>query len=496
MKRAKTILLASLSLLSISLIATSVIASEKNVDVVFGFTNRDAATYYNGIPLTSGTELLAKLQELNDSKKKKEVGYNSMFTYFTKTDPGSGSNQVTAFYNGTSASKSQCNREHVWPDSHGGNVVEDDIHMVRPALKSDNNDRGNSFYVEGMNTQYDGWDPANCGNETYRGDSARIIFYCCVADSRLELLDVNKHHTTSEDNDYKMGRLSHLLRWNLEYPVTAREKTRNEAAESIQGNRNPFIDHPEYACKIWGNTNSETKALCASHGYSGTLDILSNNKVVEEIFLTVDEAKTFTSSITNGTANWRITNSSGAAIVGEPIVDLLSSGNQATLTALKEGSAYLNLEYTVNLSGGYTETLKKLVKINVSDKVRLTNLEIEYLPYRTSYYVGDEINLNGLKVNATFSDNQVVDVTEELTYSDLSLNEVGTKTITASYTYEEQSLSVQFDIEVKKKNVDPEPSPSRFGCKGSIISTSVILSTLSLIGIGSLLITKYRRKDK
>ncbi len=71
-----------------------------------------------------------------------------------------------------------------------------------------------------------------------------------------------------------MGKLSDLLKWNLQYlPSTSEtadtalrvEQNRNNVIESnaaLQGNRNPFIDHPEYACKIWGNTNSATKSIC------------------------------------------------------------------------------------------------------------------------------------------------------------------------------------------------------------------------------------------
>ena len=44
-----------------------------------------------------------------------------------------------------------------------------------------------------------------------------------------------------------------LLRlWNANDPVSAEEIARNNYAEQHQGNRNPFIDHPSYADKIWG----------------------------------------------------------------------------------------------------------------------------------------------------------------------------------------------------------------------------------------------------
>ena len=110
-----------------------------------------------------------------------------------------------------------------------------------------------------------GWDPAmeSFGDETYRGDSARIIFYAAMAVPSFKLVDLENDSTGNKS----MGKLSDLLKWNLEYPVLQREKTRNEGAESLQGNRNPFIDHPEYACKIWGDTNASTREICKG-GYS------------------------------------------------------------------------------------------------------------------------------------------------------------------------------------------------------------------------------------
>ena len=229
--------------------------------VANAYTNGDADTYYNDISDTAtGTDLLSALQTLNSRKKQKTIGYGSMWSYYNKTDyDPNNSSKYLAFYRGTSANKSEMNKEHVWPKSRGGDLVEDDIHMPRPTLTSDNSDRGNSFYVEGKVSTSDGWDPKAAGmTESYRGDSARIIFYCVVANSTLKLVDKEKDSTSNKS----MGKLSDLLKWNLQYPVQQREKDRNEGCESVQGNRNPFIDHPEYACKIWGDTNDATREIC------------------------------------------------------------------------------------------------------------------------------------------------------------------------------------------------------------------------------------------
>lgn len=229
----------------------------------------EVKAYYDGIGDETGDSLLSKLRSLNSSKKNKDVGYTAALSNPTKgfyiTDGDKDAKTITTFYSGkTNKGTGKLNREHVWPKSHGGSVVENDIHMIRPTLNAENGSRGNSFYVEGMCDGSQGWDPAmeDFGVASYRGDSARIIFYCVVASSRLSLIDQDYHPTSNDNPDYKMGKLSDLLKWNLQYDVLERERKRNDGAESLQGNRNPFIDHPEYACKIWGNTNSNTRRVC------------------------------------------------------------------------------------------------------------------------------------------------------------------------------------------------------------------------------------------
>ena len=44
-----------------------------------------------------------------------------------------------------------------------------------------------------------------------------------------------------------------------------REKRRQDGGEYLQGNRNAFVDHPEFACKIWGTYNQATKQVCGGN---------------------------------------------------------------------------------------------------------------------------------------------------------------------------------------------------------------------------------------
>jgi hypothetical protein len=70
----------------------------------------------------------------------------------------------------------------------------------------------------------------------------------------LELTDaVNTDALTVAGKGYH-GKLSTLLAWNKADPVDSFEFRRNNIIYSYQKNRNPFIDHPEFAYLIWTTT--------------------------------------------------------------------------------------------------------------------------------------------------------------------------------------------------------------------------------------------------
>src|SRR6218665_1243973 len=45
-----------------------------------------------------------------------------------------------------------------------------------------------------------------------------------------------------------------MLKWSEQDPVSQKEIDRNNASYTFQGNRNPFIDHPEWIETIWGKS--------------------------------------------------------------------------------------------------------------------------------------------------------------------------------------------------------------------------------------------------
>lgn len=60
----------------------------------------------------------------------------------------------------------------------------------------------------------------------------------------------------TDSNDGKWGYVDILLKWNLQDKPDNFEIHRNDLVYGYQHNRNPFIDHPEYACRIYSNIDS------------------------------------------------------------------------------------------------------------------------------------------------------------------------------------------------------------------------------------------------
>lgn len=81
-----------------------------------------------------------------------------------------------------------------------------------------------------------------------KGDIARVYFYMATRyyteDSCWLTSDaVNKANI-------KTWQENMLRKWHTDDPVDAGERTKNDLIHRIQGNRNPFIDHPEWVAKI------------------------------------------------------------------------------------------------------------------------------------------------------------------------------------------------------------------------------------------------------
>lgn len=203
-----------------------------------------------------GAEFRNALQTIMAGKRTRTTSYSNCLSLGAKAAayPNSNSSTFVPFYHDSSrlATQGECNREHTWPNSRGTgtNGPGADPFIIRPTLTSENSDRGNNFYGTKGKANKE-WDPASCGFEAARGESARVILYAATMYYKEGLsLSNNPNDSTSLKT---MGTLSTLLAWNTTYAPTPIEIQINNYLSNNGYGRNPFVDHPEYASYIWNN---------------------------------------------------------------------------------------------------------------------------------------------------------------------------------------------------------------------------------------------------
>ncbi|MFM7281146.1 MAG: endonuclease I family protein, partial [Planctomycetia bacterium] len=268
------------------------------------------AGYYNSVNATSSSTLRTTLHALIDDHTR--IPYTATTTdtwnVLELADQNAGNtSQILDVYKNASYTKvgagnTNYNREHTWPSSYGfpndgtTNYPYTDCHHLFLVDDSYNSSRGNNPYrncptgcselVTLVNNGEGGGSGIYPGNSNWRtgagatgtwetwndrrGDVARALMYMDVryeggthgitgaAEPNLILTDneslIASSSTGSNVSTAYMGMLSVLLVWHAQDPVDAKEMARNDAVFQYQGNRNPFIDHPEWAQCLFSNS--------------------------------------------------------------------------------------------------------------------------------------------------------------------------------------------------------------------------------------------------
>ncbi|MRJ10027.1 T9SS C-terminal target domain-containing protein [Ornithobacterium rhinotracheale] len=191
---------------------------------------------------------------LKESDRDPQNSKNVLLIYGSENNDGKYARSRNKNYAG--GAKGQWNKEHVYAKSLGRPNLGTsgpgaDAHHLRPADPPLNSDRGSLPFDDGRGTKAyktnrGGWFP---GDE-WKGDVARMMMYMALRyGDRCDPKRVGMNpYTISKDFP------DIFLKWNIEDPVSDFEKQRNEVVAKAQGNRNPFIDNPNLATRIWGGT--------------------------------------------------------------------------------------------------------------------------------------------------------------------------------------------------------------------------------------------------
>lgn len=273
--------------------------------------------YYENATGKTGGELKTSLHsiirnhtELPYTTKDADDEYNVWEALKITDEDPTNSDNVILIYTGRSEAKSNqdngdggdlWNREHIWAKSHGDFGTDrgagTDIHHLRPCDASVNSARYNLFYDNGGEAHSeatecyyddDSWEP----RDDIKGDVARMIFYMAVCyegeddDPDLEMTNNMEYSTENYSAPY-FGKLSTLIEWNTQDQVDDAELERNEKVYAIQGNRNPFINHPEWVNSIWVDADNDSPQATNYNPENGdnTVSLTNNLKLTfnEEI---------------------------------------------------------------------------------------------------------------------------------------------------------------------------------------------------------------------
>lgn len=211
------------------------------------------------------------------------VAYSQLWAAFARTDkrpdgsvwdmysdvPGGAPSYVYQFGTnqcGTYNSEGDCfNREHTFPVSWFGDAppMNSDLHHIYPADAWVNQQRANWPYgtvaqpawtsTNGSKRGPCAW-PGCSGTvfepiDAYKGDLARGHLYMLT---RYMNEAVAWPAPILSNGTFLPWVESVLLAWHAQDPVSDKERARNDSVFVIQGNRNPYIDHPQWVTSIWG----------------------------------------------------------------------------------------------------------------------------------------------------------------------------------------------------------------------------------------------------
>jgi len=163
------------------------------------------------------------------------------------------------------------NREHLFSQSffYGHYPMYSDLHFVVPADARVNQRRSNLPFGQVSNPNFTSLNGSKVGLNTtagytlsvfepideFKGDIARALFYVAVRyESLLPFFQTENSRNPFEARQeiaLRSWMIPLLKQWHIQDPVSAKEINRNEQIFQIQGNRNPFIDHPEWVTQIW-----------------------------------------------------------------------------------------------------------------------------------------------------------------------------------------------------------------------------------------------------
>lgn len=330
--------------------------------------------YYDNLNTDlKGTQFRTELANLittthKNNPKYSGTGQGTLAWLFERADLDIATGKVVEIYTGNLTNGFTGNREHVWPKQAGDAFPEkseagSDGHHLRPCNSTVNSSRGNKSFDE-VTSNVVKESNGTCymdgtffyPGKGFRGQTARILMYVQTRWGDK----YNLKFVLGDGHSKTIGDIETLFKWHLEEPPTANEIYRNNAVADYQGNRNPFIDHPEYAAMIYcydgQSYNDELlNVLKNSNDPYNNLNKVEPTGITlsnSNLSLSVGDTKQLTATVTpagaTSTVIWTTSNSS-VATVSNGKVTAVGKGT-ATITATSTENANVKATATVTVS--------------------------------------------------------------------------------------------------------------------------------------------------
>lgn len=322
------------------------------------------ANYYNGTATLTGAALKTKLSQIITNGHS-DQGYGGLWTAYATTDRDfhyENDGTILDIYsenpNGAdpynyTLTTNQCgsnngpegtcyNREHIVPQSlfdlnnngSGDAPMVSDVHFIRATDYQVNGKRSNFPFGKVGTTSWTSMNGSKLGNsvssgysgtvfepiDAFKGDVARMIFYFVTRyESQLSTFSSGNMLGSSPFPGLENWQLQQLLAWHTLDPVSPAEIARNNASYNFQGNRNPYIDNPQWVYDVWGTADSTPPSTPTS--------LVTSNPTANSISL-------------NWTASTDNVAVSGYDIYVNGVYHSTVSGTSATISGLASSTTY------------------------------------------------------------------------------------------------------------------------------------------------------------
>ena len=339
------------------------------------------AGYYSTADGKSGAELKTALYLI--IKDHDALSYSGLWSAFETTDrkpngkvwdmysdnPGGtppyeftfGSDQC-----GSYTGENSCyNREHSFPKSwfNDATPMYSDLFHLYPTDGYVNGKRSNYPFGEVGSATWTSMNGSKLGSSSYpgysgtvfepideyKGDFARSYFYMVT---RYENVVMNWNSAMLDGSKYPAFTTwskNMLLEWHRQDPVSQKEIDRNNAIyNNFQHNRNPFIDHPEYAECIWSSCSTDQPVSFTSSPITGANVGVSYSYSVTTTGGTVGSTRTVSCTEKPTWLTFSSTGNGAATLSGTPGVANLGTASVKLLVT--DGTTSANQNFTITVS--------------------------------------------------------------------------------------------------------------------------------------------------